>query len=220
MKNVSMSTIFLEIHHIWIGTNKAHFYLPILLSVERNRSSVHCRLFLSFHFGIGCFTWRNVLVKYRLIDFEQWWGEIQHFTSMQGPDFLAKSLQCPQVHLSLLTSPPISLPLELAFSNEFSHCWKNCLRFAGSSRWDNFSFRTGSVSPKLCRGKAFPAAEHAILAALRLGNPLSAKISSINGNFMTQGMTFPGVKVCPQAIYPPSTPKLPHTFNLLICRVV
>lgn len=135
--------------------------------------------------------------------------------------FLAKSLQCLRVHLSLLTCPPISLPLKLASSNEFSHCWKNCLCFAGSSRWDNFSFRTGSVSPKLCQGTAFPPAEHAILVALTVGNPLkSAKISPTNGNFMTQGTTSPGGRVCLQANYPPSTPKLLHSFNLPICRVV
>lgn len=46
----------------------------------------------------------------------------------------------------------------------------------------------GSRSPKLCRGTAFPPAEHAILAALIAGNFLrSAKIRSINRNVMTQG---------------------------------
>ena len=57
----------LKKHHIRNGLNKAHFYLAKLRSMGCIRSHVcWIFIFLSFHFRIGCFTWRNTLVKYRL----------------------------------------------------------------------------------------------------------------------------------------------------------
>lgn len=147
MKNTSMGIIFLEIDHIWTGTNKACFYVPELLSMGCNRSSVHWfvgSLFVclfvyfleSFHFGIGRSTQRNVSVKYRLI------REMLSFTSLQGSDFQANRWQCFKV---LLRSAPTSLLFGSASDNEFFHPYKNCLCFAWCSRWGNFSF---SSSPQ------------------------------------------------------------------------
>lgn len=119
-----------------LGQIKHIFFLPKLLSMGCNRSSVCWVLFFfKISFQDWMFSLKKCLSEIQVNRLNRAMIGRNSVLHVHAGIWLSqltdlKNQWCFKVRLSLLTSPPNSLPLVSAFSNEFFCHWKKCLRFA------------------------------------------------------------------------------------------